>query len=212
MKRDFRNPSEVFDAHWIYMYSDINNYEIQKGDSGKWLIFEHVSKIDELWAKVREATINGQFGECSKVSTAKPNRNASDSNFKVICIYTADFSNKEDVERIEKSIRGLGIENKLIYKLDKDAGKYHNQGHRKLSQQISYSKKYYDTLTWLNENNNNKYINFQGENRRGKKRFRFQRLDIPKEEFELKKQTFNRIGFYIENQKEINEEDFFFSE
>ena len=89
MKKDFRNPSEVDDVHWIYMYSEIDNYHIQKGNSGKWLIFEHINEIDNLWIKIREATINGQFGESSKVSTAKPNRNASDNNFKVCLLYTS---------------------------------------------------------------------------------------------------------------------------
>jgi len=209
MERDNRNPSEVVDSYWIVALNEKNNYEIQRGDSGKWLIFEHISQIDKLWVKIREATINGLLGGSSKTSTAKPNPNASD---KVICVYTADFSDKEDIERIENNIRKIGIENKLIYKLDKDVGKYQNQGHKNLSQKIGYATKYYETLEWLNRNKENKYISFQGLNRKGKKRFQFQRLDIDKEEFEIKKLTFNRIGFFIEKQSEIQGEAFFFSE
>ena len=91
-------------------------------------------------------------------------------------------------------------------------GKYKIKGDKKLSQKISYSKKYYDTINWLENNSENKYIKYQGLNGKGKKRFLFKRLDIDKEEFELKKIIFNRIGFYIEKQNEIIGEEFFFSE
>ena len=209
MERDNRKPSEVVDDYWILAINEKKNYKIPRGNSGKWLVFEHKSEIDQLWRKIREATINGALGGSSKTSTAKPNRNAANNDFKVIFIYTADFSNTADVERIEKNIRELGIDNKLIYKLDKDVGKYQNQGHKNLSQKISYSQKYYQTLKWLNENKANKYIRFQGLNQKGKQRFRFQRLDIEKEAFELKKLIFTRLGFYIEQQKEISGEAFF---
>lgn len=212
MERDNRNPSEVDDVYWILAFNEKNNYKIQRGNSGKWLIFEHVSEIDNLWVKVREATMNGKLGGSSKTSTAKPNPNAFDNDFKVICVYTADFLNEEDVQRIEKELRKIGVENKLIYKLDRDVGKYQKKGDKNLSQKISYSKKYYDTLKWLNDNTENKYIRFLNVSQRGKKRFRFQRLDMDKETYEAKKIIFSRIGFFIEKQHEIKGEEFCFSE
>lgn len=212
MKQNNRNPSEVNDAYWILAFNEKDNYKIKRGNSGKWLVFEHISEIDNLWLKIREATVNGQLGGSSKTSTAKPNPNASDNDYKVICVYTADFSNKEDVKRIEYELRKIGVENKLIYKLDRDVGKYQNKGDKNLSQEISYSQRYFEALKWLEANPKNKYIRFIGKNLIGKKRYRFQRLDISKEEFEAKRIVLSRIGFNIEKQNEIKGEELFFSE
>jgi len=34
---------------------------------GKWLIFVHKSTIDEVWAKIAKATVEGKLGTASKV-------------------------------------------------------------------------------------------------------------------------------------------------
>lgn len=139
MKKDTRIPSQTTDTFWIFVLN--TTYQFQKPKeqraSGKWLIFEPLTQLDDTWGKIKEATYLGQLGPSSKVSTAKPNPNAKDSNMGVICVFTEDFNNVEDVERIEKKIRKLGIQNKLIYKLDKDVGKYAKDGHSDLIKKIS---------------------------------------------------------------------------
>ncbi len=212
MDRDDRIPTEVSDVFWVLAFNEKANYHVKRGNSGKWLIFEHVSEIDAMWIKVREATRLGKLGGSSKTSTIKPNPNASDLNYKVICVYTSDFDDKADLKRIEENIRSLGIENKLIYKLDKDAGRYQNQGHKNLSQAISYCENYFVVQKWLQAHEVGKYIVLRGLNRAGKKRYRFRRVDLSPQEFERRKYRFRKLGFHIEMHSEILGEEFYFTE
>ena len=71
----------------------------------------------------------------SKVATAKDNPNAANSNTKVICVYTYDWTDEEDVMRIRQELRQLGITRKIPYKADEDteSGKYANQGTKRIS-------------------------------------------------------------------------------
>ena len=53
------------------------------------------------------------------------------SNLVLSAFFTEDFHYVKDVERVKDAIRSLGIENKLVYKLDKDVGKYAKSGYQK---------------------------------------------------------------------------------
>ena len=75
------------------------------------------------------------MGEMSKVAAAKDNPNATNSSIKVICVYTYDWTDEEDVMRIRQELRQLGITRKIPYKADEDteSGKYANQGTKRIS-------------------------------------------------------------------------------
>ncbi len=208
MERDERIPSQVHDVFWIYANSEKNNYHIKKGRHGKWLIFEYKDDIDATWNKIKEATRNGFFGAKAKAATAKPNPKASNPDFKVICIYTADFDHKEDLNRIEKSIRSLDIDNKLVYKLN-DHVPQHKED---FNQKFRYSEAYYKTVKWLEANPKNKHIQIIGMNRSGKNRFSFQQLDLDQHEFKSKILTLARIGFFVENFQNLKNGKIIFSE
>jgi len=205
-------PSQMLDNYWIYAH--FQNYQFKRNknerESGKWLIFEHISEIDETWKKVEMATVKGLLGPSSKVSTAKPNPNAFDPTAKVICVYTEDFKDKLDVDRIAKAIRSLGIENKLIYKFDRDIGKYSKDGFTKLSQEVRFSNKYEEVVAWLTTQSNDKYIRLLGTNKGNKSRYRFQRLDLSKMVFNQKIIRLKKLGFLFEQQNEIVGEEVIF--
>lgn len=76
-----------------------------------------------------------KISHLAKVTTAKPNSNASDSKTKVICVYTYDWADKEDVMHIRQEIRQLGITWKIPYKADEDtdSGRYANRGTKHIS-------------------------------------------------------------------------------
>lgn len=212
MKTDTRIPTQTTDVYWIYTYYQSYQFKKEKSKraSGKWLIFEHISEIDATWKKVELATLKGLLGPSAKVSTAKLNPNAFDETMKVICVYTEDFNDKLDIDRIAKAIRALGIENKLIYKLDKDVGKYHKDGFINLSQEIRYSNKYEEVLAWLVEHPNDKYIQLIGRSSNGKDRYRFRRLDMTKTMFNQKVRRLKKLGFFFDNRSEIKEEEVVF--
>jgi hypothetical protein len=129
-------PSEVTDAFWLavlrkkdYPYPDYT------ANSGKWQIFLPVAQIDELWPKIKLATEEGLLGDSSKVSTAKPNPNATSPDEEVICVYTYDSTDVADVKRIRQELRALGITWEISYKEDRvtAAGKYSNRGDKGIS-------------------------------------------------------------------------------
>ncbi len=111
-------PSKAFDGYWIYARRKKGSYPAHTARSGKWLIFAPTDQIDRAWEIVKQATINGMLGEVSKVATALENSNAKDNNVKVICVYTYDYEDKDDVYSIRDKLYKLGFTNRLVYKTD----------------------------------------------------------------------------------------------
>jgi len=56
----------------------------------------------------------------------------------VICVYTYDSDDVQDVKRVRASLRELGFVGRLSYKPDADthAGRYKNRGHRGISKYL----------------------------------------------------------------------------
>jgi len=121
------HPTEVIDRVWILA---------QTHKSGKWLIYRTEDAIDEAWGIIQEATRRGELGHVAKVSSALAVRlgsevgrteyDAAGSPLWVICVYTRDCDNKEDVMRVRDALRGLGFTERLKYKSDEQtrAGEY----------------------------------------------------------------------------------------
>lgn len=93
---------------------------------GKWCIFVQRDELDDVWARVEQATYAGKLWHGSKVSThlgqkfyAMRNRNA-DPRQHVICVYTYDSNDYEDVMRVREELRKIGITQPLGYKTDAD--------------------------------------------------------------------------------------------
>lgn len=129
------NPSQVTDGYWIYAERKTGKYSEATDRSGKWLIFLSPERIDAVWNRVKKATEEGRLGGSAKAATAKPNSNATDPGRKVICVYSYNWEDKEDVMRIRAELRALGIRWKIPYKadVDTDAGKYRAAGHTRIS-------------------------------------------------------------------------------
>jgi hypothetical protein len=130
-----RKPSEVTDVYWLYAKRKSGVYPEHAERGGKWLIFVPEQQIDEVWEKIALATEQGLLGGSAKVATAKPNPNAVDPNKRVICVYTYDWADEEDVRRVRQALRELGITWRIPYKADEDtyAGRYRNRGDRRIS-------------------------------------------------------------------------------
>lgn len=139
MAADNRNPSEVYDDYWIFQegpspFSDDNAY-------GKWLVFDHISKIDNTWKQIRDAVASGQLHAVgAKVATAKPNELAYNPNIKVICIYSA----QQTVDEVGLLLIKLPcIRRTIRYKTDEAtlSGHYVSHGFKKVTSR---------TLEWNN--------------------------------------------------------------
>lgn len=130
-------PSQETNEYWIASVrsADAPKYPTMTADAGKWLIFADIKDIDAIWEKISEATKKGLLGNGSKVSTAKINAMAKDRNQKVICVYTYDVNDIEDVSKIRAELYKLGITQKIPYKTN-DAtrkGQYEVNGNKNIS-------------------------------------------------------------------------------
>ena len=103
--------------------------------SGKWLVFVDKSKADELWEKVARATTEGRLGPSAKCGTARPNPNAPNPMETVICVYTPNFDDREDVMRVREELRKIGVTKRIPYKLDRTTleGRYAVRGDTRIS-------------------------------------------------------------------------------
>jgi hypothetical protein len=128
-------PSEVVEVYWIYAIREKGEYPKSTPRGGKWLIFVNPKDVDEVWLKIKKAVEEGKLGGSAKVATAKPSPSAGKSDAKVICVYTYDWTDEEDVKRIREELRKLGITNRIPYKTDEDTlkGKYRITRHKRIS-------------------------------------------------------------------------------
>lgn len=81
--------------------------------SGKWMLFPSVNNVDSIWKTVATAMDEGKLGDAAKVAT--DNGSGDD---RLICVYTRDFSDKDDVKRGLKTLVETGLvdeESRPIY-------------------------------------------------------------------------------------------------
>jgi hypothetical protein len=125
-------PSKTRDRYWI----DSENPEaVWSENSGKWLLFISAPRIDAAWAVIDRETREGRLGVAAKAATAMPNPNATSQKMKLICVYTYNFEDLDDVRRVRQRLRELGYTKKIPYKTDAatNAGKYTKSGDKKVS-------------------------------------------------------------------------------
>jgi hypothetical protein len=87
--------------------------------SSKWMLFPKLDDLPRVWRLVAEATAEGKLGPTSKAGTWSP-ENAT-KGCTLICVYTKDFSDLNDVKRVMRALIELGIttrESKIYYKCD----------------------------------------------------------------------------------------------
>ena len=128
-------PSRTTRNYWIYAERRTSKYPEQTVRGGKWLIFVSMHSVDRIWARIKAATEEGRLGSMAKAATAKANQDFPNSTAKVICVYTYDWQDEQDVKRVREELRKMGITRKISYKADEDTeqGRYHTNSSAKLS-------------------------------------------------------------------------------
>jgi hypothetical protein len=125
-------PSKTTHMYWIVQDApSVAPDAIEDELAGKWLIFLPSEQTDEAWKLVRDATILGELGISTKISTTKKNPESRDS-MKVIYIYTRDWRDEEDVMRVREKLRALGFTDRIGYKrnIETFRGEYSQKGKR----------------------------------------------------------------------------------
>lgn len=107
---DLRQPWLILEAPGeIFASSDI---------SGKWCIFRAPTEVDEAWRVVSGFVMAGKL-LAAKVSTAQGVVFGGYERH-VICVYTRDWQDKDDVQRVREVLRSAGFDERLQYKRDAD--------------------------------------------------------------------------------------------
>jgi hypothetical protein len=119
-------PSQVTEEPWLWA-SPPTPDNSDPDLVGKWMVFVPVHLADTEWRAVSDATRAGRLGIEAKVATAAPNPNARSDRERPILVYTRDWRDRDDVERVLVALRQeAGITAKAFYKRDVDtlAGRY----------------------------------------------------------------------------------------
>ena len=86
--------------------------------AGKWMLFRAPADINRIWALVATAVASGELGHAAKVAS---DDGSGDSKSRLICIYSEDFSDREDVKRVLLALRRMGLvtgDRGIYYKTD----------------------------------------------------------------------------------------------
>lgn len=76
------------------------------------MLFRDSEHVNDTWAVVARATANNELGIGAKVAP-----DDGQNKMRLICVYTKDFTNMEDVSRVVHKMRELGlVENQIWYK------------------------------------------------------------------------------------------------
>ncbi|KAI0875318.1 hypothetical protein GGS24DRAFT_297092 [Hypoxylon argillaceum] len=84
---------------------------------GKWMVFCAAFEVNDVWEIIAKATAKNELGIAAKVA---PNSGGDQRRERLICVYTADFSDKKDVTRVAQRLKQLGLvkSRPLYYKPD----------------------------------------------------------------------------------------------
>lgn len=77
---------------------------------GKWLIYASPENINDVWKTIASSTLRNELGIGTKVSTAPK------EGEHVICVYTRNYLDVDDVKGVRKRLAQLGFAKRLFYK------------------------------------------------------------------------------------------------
>lgn len=112
---DSDNPIENEFRFWINYTK--NGFK-SNSESGKWCIFSSESTIESKWSKIKKLIDDDKIIH-AKVST-KRYLPMSRAKKYIICVYTKNFNDVEDLNKTREALRTVGLNRPLNYKRDID--------------------------------------------------------------------------------------------
>ncbi|POS80931.1 hypothetical protein DHEL01_v200698 [Diaporthe helianthi] len=79
---------------------------VMKVRTGKWMLFIEPASVNEVWAIVAGATARNELGIAAKVA---PREEPGSPRERLVCIYTYDFRDKDDIARVLHRLRQLEL-------------------------------------------------------------------------------------------------------
>ena len=108
------NPTEEPVEYFKWAFNGQPNHKFADPElCGKWLVFVPRGEVDDMWRRIREATVAGKLGCTSKVSTARGYdqrvRNGYEDPNYVICVYVYDSTDTVEKQRVYDALIAMGI-------------------------------------------------------------------------------------------------------
>lgn len=102
----------TIDDYWTYAEAPNRSDLIYDPETwGKWLIFYASPDHAQLWWEIVSASVMaGQLGPSAKIPAECPHV--------PIVVYTSDWRDRDDVRRVLRELRHIGIKGRLMYKTD----------------------------------------------------------------------------------------------
>ncbi len=110
-------PSDYAAVYWIEAKRGAGDYPAATANAGEWRARLTVATVDAAWEIVKRATVAGELGYKSKVST-RPAGGQADPNERLLCVRTYDADDEHDVQRVKLALHQLGLM-ELVYAPDK---------------------------------------------------------------------------------------------
>ncbi len=70
------------------------------------MLFPLPDRVNGIWKLVAESTASGELGKAAKVGT---DDGRGESAARLVCVYTEDFSDGEDVKRVLRKMKSIGL-------------------------------------------------------------------------------------------------------
>ncbi|KAI9723646.1 MAG: hypothetical protein M1812_000946 [Candelaria pacifica] len=86
--------------------------------SGKWMLFPMPEHVNKTWSLIATAVVNNELGSTAKIAT---DEGKGDRVSRLICVYTDDFSDTDDVKRVIAKLVEMGLVERsksIYYKCD----------------------------------------------------------------------------------------------
>ncbi len=112
------DPTEVDEIYWMWALCRERDAEHKNQDTGKWLVFVDPCRINSTWVAIKKATEEGRLGFGSKCATKLSFSKKGGGKQYVICVYTKDYKDMEDITRVREELRAMAIGGKIPYKTD----------------------------------------------------------------------------------------------
>lgn len=144
-------------THWVHAISPDRALDIDPMRVGKWLIYISCQHVEYCWSRVRDATEDGTLGISAKISTdwgkshdlvGMISEGLGGWRDHVVCIYTADWRDREGVARVGSRLAEVDAVRKITLQYKPDAFTYEGTWAGSSPGQVAiYSmKKPYDVL------------------------------------------------------------------
>lgn len=110
-----KEPSKEMTEYWKVDIAK-HDYPTHTEYGGKWLIYCDKKIVDNTWTLLKDTQKEGLLGNLMKVATALSAMRYKGQH--VICIYTYDSRDYNDVIRVREGLKAIGFTEPLNYKRD----------------------------------------------------------------------------------------------